>query len=940
MLSPRIREGIEPLADLFDLWLWDVTAALMGERVEPHWRDRVQHLSNALFSAPARHSWRDHVQQASSERSARKNYGTGRQLPEVHVLADPPPNFSLDGFPCGTQSADALLTGCDVESADQRRPSMDSDHCVLRKAWHSFVWNTTCREVEARFPKDYRVYMFLGTDPLQEKSYSMAELYIQLFRRSGEWRSGVWRSFFDDHKCEWISFVEALHKAAHEKLPHSSECRICKQCKSRGDSRSIGRWNFQAITYLWEIVADIVRKHGIAWSALRSVRPIATVSAMPSLPRILTVESIPLEEIRALSQGHFGWGQYITKCSYASREEAWEELNALWQEDREIRINVLEEHHGHKNQKNQRSDIDMEHDPGEKLILKVPEDGDKRQINYEGRVWRSITDDGVDKWTFQEDGTGITVAAELSKLSMGESMRITYPQLEAKLYRAMRTEYQKRKSANRKAAKAKASREDIPMAVVDLRIRGTNRDGKKVFTWGDPKRGVIQVEVTPRESNEMQEEEDSEHNGAAIREPTPERALRKMQKKVRSLHAKQARGEHSRIVAKAVRDSDFPQPQASWPAATGLPDSYSPALRTLDNPSTLQYVIDAFEYLSSIRLHYCYNCDEEWPVFDGEWPQSGVKWVGPKAGKCECIVKAGFLASDKVKNSCHRCEGPSAYKSMYSKENFQHLGERHPALSALTWYEALLIARVHPVMSVITMTATGLLCYAGHVCNYYQKVMEWVTSLPAVLRDKKWFFIKRRKSLSVAASGIRQKKPTTANRHRLEAGIKEALKFLPTVYKYSKISEAELSRFPAHGEQEMLDAEEVVDLKGQVYITQETFGKWFQKGVDWAKWPCAGTVHRYVVDSQGIDLRGAVADDTAWDMCCRLLMLSTEQNKLSTADLAQLLVYWLDDRQVPAQMGDVVYEGMVKELESRGKRNETPTDCVHGSLHGSSHGYI
>ena len=132
---------------MFDLWLWDVTAALMGERVEPHWRGRVQHLSTTLFSVPARHSWRDHVQQASSELSVRKNYGTGRPLSEVPVLVDPPPKFSLD-------EADALLTGCDVESADQRRPSMDSDHCVLRKAWHSFVWNTTCREVEARFPKD------------------------------------------------------------------------------------------------------------------------------------------------------------------------------------------------------------------------------------------------------------------------------------------------------------------------------------------------------------------------------------------------------------------------------------------------------------------------------------------------------------------------------------------------------------------------------------------------------------------------------------------------------------------------------------------------------------------------------------------------------------------------------------------------------------------
>ena len=397
-----------------------------------------------------------------------------------------------------------------------------------------------------------------------------------------------------------------------------------------------------------------------------------------------------------------------------------------------------------------------------------------------------------------------------------------------------------------------------------------------------------------------------------------------------------ARGEYSRIVAKDVGDSDFPQPQANQMSE----GSYSPALRTLDDPSSLQYVIEAFEYLSSIRLHYCRNCDEEWPVFDGDWPQSGVAWAGPKAGSCECIKQAGFLASDKDDNLCHRCDGPSAYKTMYSKDNLQHLGERHPALSALTWYEALLIARVHPVRSVITLTPTGHMCYTGYVCNYYQKDMEWVHSLPAVEQDKKWFLIKCRGSISAVATGIRQKKPTTANRRRLEAGIKEATKFLPTVYKYSKISQDELNRFPAHGEQEMLDPEEVVDLKGQVYITQEMFGKWFQKGVDWAKWPCAGTVHRYVVHTQGLDLRGSVADDTAWEMCCRLLMLSTAQNKLSTADLAQLLVYWLEDRQVPAQMGDIVYEGMVEELASRGERVETYADCVHGSLHGSSHGYI
>ena len=73
-------------------------------------------------------------------------------------------------------------------------------------------------------------------------------------------------------------------------------------------------------------------------------------------------------------------------------------------------------------------------------------------------------------------------------------------------------------------------------------------------------------------------------------------------------------------------------------------------------------------------------------------------------------------------------------------ENLQHLGERHEPLSNLTWFEGLLIARVHPVISVVTLTATWLLCYAGHVCNYYVKVLEWFRELPAALRDRKIVF--------------------------------------------------------------------------------------------------------------------------------------------------------------------------------------------------------
>ena len=109
------------------------------------------------------------------------------------------------------------------------------------------------------------------------------------------------------------------------------------------------------------------------------VRPIATVSAVPSLPSFLATENIPLDQMQALTGGFFSDGVSTSHSSLMRVEKK--------QEDCEIKINVLEERHGHENQRNQSS----QNDPGDKLILK-PE-GDQRQSHYEGRVWRSFTDD-------------------------------------------------------------------------------------------------------------------------------------------------------------------------------------------------------------------------------------------------------------------------------------------------------------------------------------------------------------------------------------------------------------------------------------------------------------------------------------------------------------------------------------------------------------------
>ena len=88
---------------------------------------------------------------------------------------------------------------------------------------------------------------------------------------------------------------------------------------------------------------------------------------------------------------------------------------------------------------------------------------------------------------------------------------------------------------------------------------------------------------------------------------------------------------------------------------------------------------------------------------------------------------------------------------------------------------------------------------------------------------------------------------------------------------------------------------------------------------------------RYAIDQQGLELRGAVTGDTAWELCCRLLSQPDNARSLGTSTLAQLIVYWLGPDtdgsiQLPAEMRQAIYKGMQEDLIGRGKRVETASD--------------
>ena len=207
------------------------------------------------------------------------------------------------------------------------------------------------------------------------------------------------------------------------------------------------------------------------------------------------------------------------------------------------------------------------------------------------------------------------------------------------------------------------------------------------------------------------------------------------------------------------------------------------------------------------------------------------------------------------------------------------------------------------------------------------KVMEWHDELPAKLRDKKWFLIKRRKSIRSSGADTRRKKPTTANRQRLSAAIQEAMRRMPNVYKDSVLHPEELAKFPDDGEQEMLEQDEHVELQGDVRMDSAMFCTWLKLGVEKdLGCHCAQAIMRFATDQQGVDMRGGVSGETAWEMFCRFLSEPVDIHTLGTSDVAQLLVYWLEERQLPAEMREALYAGMLEDLEKRGKKVMTADD--------------
>ena len=117
-------------------------------------------------------------------------------------------------------------------------------------------------------------------------------------------------------------------------------------------------------------------------------------------------------------------------------------------------------------------------------------------------------------------------------------------------------------------------------------------------------------------------------------------------------------------------------------------------------------------------------------------------------------------------------------------------------------------------------------------------------------------------------------------------------------------------------------------------MLREVFIAWMDFAVadrEKKRYRCGDAIMLYARDHQAIDIRGGVSGDTAWELCGRLMSAQPCRPSMSSRDLAQLIVFWLDARgdapaQLPTSMRATLYSGMLEDMHKRRKTIETEQD--------------
>ena len=116
------------------------------------------------------------------------------------------------------------------------------------------------------------------------------------------------------------------------------------------------------------------------------------------------------------------------------------------------------------------------------------------------------------------------------------------------------------------------------------------------------------------------------------------------------------------------------------------------------------------------------------------------------------------------------------------------------------------------------------------------------------------------------------------------------------------------------------------ELRGQVHVERKLFAAWLDEGTH----HCGRALMFHASNMQREEMRGAVNGETAFDFCYRCMYQKdfpkTESPSMGSQDLANFILWLIEDNQLPNDLVSPIQEGAQEELAARNKTLQTDKD--------------
>ena len=135
-----------------------------------------------------------------------------------------------------------------------------------------------------------------------------------------------------------------------------------------------------------------------------------------------------------------------------------------------------------------------------------------------------------------------------------------------------------------------------------------------------------------------------------------------------------------------------------------------------------------------------------------------------------------------------------------------------------------------------------------------------------------------------------------------------------------------MKQFPAGTEVEMEESECAPQLTGQIHVERQLFSAWLDSKLHL----CGKALLYHAENMQRDEMRGGTNGDGAFDFCYRSMyqrdLPKTSSACMGAQDLANYVLYLIEEKQLPPDVIKVLEEGAMKDLQDRNKTIQSSKD--------------